>query len=125
MNIERLLTNVCSNDLDKSKEFYVSLFNFDVDYDSDWFVHLISKGKELELGLISETSEIVPKQAKGKISGVYLTFVVESVDELYLKAKRLEISILQTPENTPYGQKRMIVVAPEGTVCDVSSPTSA
>jgi len=32
MNIDRLLTNVCSKDLEKSKEFYVSLFNFNIDY---------------------------------------------------------------------------------------------
>jgi len=125
MNIERLLTNVCSKDLEKSKEFYVSLFNFNIDYDSDWFVHLRSTGSGLELGIISETSEIVPEQAKGESSGVYLTFVVESVDELFLKAKRLKLNILQAPLTTPYGQKRMIVLAPEGTVCDVSSPSPA
>jgi len=125
MNIERLLTNVCSKDLESSKKFYVSLFDFNIDYDSDWFVHLISTGKELELGIISEASEIVPEQVKGQSSGVYLTFVVENVDELFLKAKSLKLNILQAPQNTSYGQKRMIIMAPEGTVCDVSSPKSA
>jgi len=122
MDIERLLTNVCSKDLEQSKNFYVSLFDFEIAYDSDWFVHLMSKRKNLELGIISETSELVPKQVRGPSSGVYITFVVDSVDTVYSKAQNLNMNILQPPEQTPYGQKRMILLAPEGTVCDVSSP---
>lgn len=88
-------------------------------------MHLTSEGKELELGIISRASEIVPEQARGSCSGVYLTFVVENVDKLYIKAKTLGITIVQQPTQTPYGQKRMILIAPEGTVCDVSSPSHA
>ncbi len=122
MQVKRLLTNVCSQDLESSKGFYTSLFAFRVEYDSDWFIHLISEGKELELGIILEDHEAVPTQVRSKISGVYLTFVVEDVDALYGKAKLLGCEISQSPENTFYGQRRMLLVAPEGTVCDVSSP---
>lgn len=125
MTLKRLLTNVCTNDLDQSKAFYVSLFDFSIEFDSDWFVQLKSKGTALELGIISARSEIVPKQAKGTSSGVYITFVVENVDEQHSRAKNLNYNIVQEPQLTPYGQKRMIVVAPEGTVCDVSSPSTA
>ncbi len=125
MEIKRLLTNICAKDLEESKKFYTSLFSFNVDYDSDWFVHLISEGRELELGIILEQHEIVPAEAQGSVSGVYLTFVVEEVDALYQKAKELGCNIQQPPEITFYGQKRMLLVAPEGTVCDVSSPTKA
>ena len=125
MEIKRLLTNICTKNLEESKKFYTSLFSFNVDYDSDWFVHLISEGRELELGIILEQHEIVPVEAKGGISGVYLTFVVEDVDDLYQKVKELGWNIQRPPEITFYGQKRMLLVAPEGTVCDVSSPTKA
>jgi len=125
MEIKRLLTNVCSKDLESSKKFYTSLFSFKVDYDSDWFIHLISEGRELELGIISENHEVVPTEARGGISGAYLTFVVEDVDLLYQKAQKLGCNILQPPEITFYGQSRMLLTAPEGTVCDVSSPTKA
>jgi uncharacterized glyoxalase superfamily protein PhnB len=125
MEIKRLLTNVCSKNLEESKKFYTSLFLFKVDYDSDWFIHLISEGRELELGIVLEQHEIVPSEAQGSASGVYLTFVVEDVDALYQKAKELGCNIQKSPEITFYGQKRMLLVAPEGTVCDVSSPTKA
>ncbi len=124
MKIKRLLTNICSQNLEQSKKFYTSLFAFKVDYDSDWFIHLISEGRDLELGIISENHEIVPAQTRGSISGVYLTFVIEDVDSFHQKAKSLGYEILQSPEMTPYGQKRMLLVSPEGTICDVSSPTN-
>ena len=122
MKINRLLTNVCSKNLDESKHFYTSLFEFKVDYDSDWFIHLISEGRQLELGIIAANHEVVPIKARGRTSGVYLTFVVEDVDELYIKAQKLKFEIIQSPETTDYGQNRMLLAAPEGTVCDVSSP---
>jgi len=123
MEIKRLLTNICSTDLESSKMFYTSLLDFTIDFDSEWFVHLVSVGRELEIGLILEGHEIVPEQVRGNIKGCYITFVVENVDSIYIKAQALSYKIIQSPEQTPYGQKRMLIEAPEGTVCDVSSPT--
>ena len=122
MEIKRLLTNICSADLDASKQFYTSLFAFDVRYDSDWFVHLCTEKTDLELGLIRDRHEIVPAEASGAISGVYLTFVVADVDLLYDQCLTSGYQIIQAPQPTPYGQKRMLLRAPEGTVCDVSTP---
>ena len=122
MKIDRLLTNICSTDLEKSKLFYTSLFSFTVDYQSDWFIHLISQGSELELGILSESHEIVPERVRGTKSGIYLTFVVEDVSSVFQKAQKLSYEILQAPEDTFYGQKRTLIVSPEGTVCDVSAP---
>jgi len=45
------MTNICSDDLAKSRDFYTKLFDFNVDYDSDWFVHLIPP-----FGVVSPTS---------------------------------------------------------------------
>lgn len=125
MKIDRLLTNVCSENLEESKLFYMSLFSFKVDYDSDWFVHLVSEGRELELGIIAQNHDVVPDEVKGKIVGAYLTFVVENVDKCFNQCHELRYEVIQEPEITPYGQKRMLVVAPEGTVCDISSPNKA
>lgn len=122
MKIQRLLTNLCSTNLQDSKSFYTSLFAFRVDFDSDWFVHLISEGRELELGIIDQNHDVVPKPVRQKVSGMYLTFVVEDVEALHHKAIKLGYEIAQPPKATEYGQNRMLLVAPEGTVCDVSSP---
>ncbi|GLR72622.1 VOC family protein [Agaribacter marinus] len=123
MEIQRLLTNIVTTDLEASKQFYTTLFSLNVSYDSDWFVHLVSLESKLELGLVNQDHDIVPAQVKSKVSGMYLTFVVEDVEAVYTALQSLTYEILQTPESTFYGQKRMLVLAPEGTVCDVSSPT--
>lgn len=125
MKINRLLTNICSDNLTASKNFYTKLFNFKVDYDSDWFVHLISKNKNLELGLIDRTSEIVPNAYRSAPNGFYITFVVDNADELFETAKSAGFEILEEPSATFYGQRRLLLQDPDGTLVDVSSPIPA
>ena len=122
MKINRLLTNLCSADLAASKAFYTSLFGFEIAYDSDWFVQLLSPDTGLELGLIVTGHEIVPAGVAQKAGGVYLTIVVDSVDAVYAKAQQLGIPVEQAPELMSYGQKRMLLLSPEGVMLDVSSP---
>jgi catechol 2,3-dioxygenase-like lactoylglutathione lyase family enzyme len=122
MKINRILTNLCSQNLDESTEFYTSLFEFKVDYDSDWFVHLISEGRELEIGIIQSNHDLVPEEFRGKPSGMYITFVVDDAMAIYEKAKDLGIDIVKEPELTFYGQKRVLLKDPAGVLVDVSSP---
>ena len=122
MKIDRMMTNICSDNLAESRDFYVTLFDFNVDYDSDWFVHLISKDKQLELGIISRTSEIVPKGFQNGPKGFYITFVVESADAVYEIAKKNGLEIMAEPEETFYGQRRLLLKDPNGALVDVSSP---
>lgn len=116
------MTNICSDRLPESRDFYTTLFDFDVDYDSDWFVHLISKDKQFELGIISQTSEIVPDGIEGNPMGFYVTFVVDDVDEVFETAKRANALVVKEPTNTFYGQRRLLIKDPAGAIVDVSSP---
>lgn len=125
MRINRLLTNLCSDNLEESKVFYTSLFDFAVDYDSDWFVHLISEGQALELGLMQLTHELVPEEYRGKPTGMYLTLVVDDVMAIYENARKLGYNVLKEPELTFYGQKRLLLVDPGGVLVDVSSLDNA
>lgn len=120
--INRLMTNICSDNLAASRDFYTKLFDFQVDYDSDWFVHLISNDKQLEVGIISRTSEIVPQGISGAPKGFYMTFVVDNANEAFDIAKREGFDILSGPEDTFYGQRRLLLRDPGGAVVDVSSP---
>lgn len=120
--LNRLLINICSDNLPKSKEFYIKLFDFQVDYDSDWFIHLISKDKNLELGIIDRTNDIVPKDVQNRPQGFYITFVVDSADELHTIAKQEKFDIVSEPSDTFYGQRRLLLKDPNGTLVDISSP---
>ena len=122
MKINRIMTNICSDRLQESKNFYVKLFDFNVDYDSDWFVHLISNDKQLELGIIDRKNEIVPEEARNRPQGFYVTFVVDNADQLFEIAKTENFDILEPPVDTFYGQRRLLLKDPDGTVVDISSP---
>lgn len=122
MQINRLLTNICSADLAASKAFYTSLFEFTLAYDSDWFVQLQAPGTGLEIGLIAKTHDIVPEGVAVEAGGMYLTIVVDDVHTVFARAQESGIAIRQAPELMPYGQKRMLLQSPEGVMIDVSSP---
>ncbi len=120
--INRLMTNICSDNLPESRDFYTKLFDFRIDYDSDWFVHLISEDQQLELGIIDRTHDIVPKGYQNRPQGFYVTFVVENVDEIFAVAQREAFEIVEAPSDTFYGQRRLLLKDPNGMLVDVSSP---
>lgn len=120
--INRIMTNICSDNLAKSRDFYTKLFDFNVDYDSDWFVHLISKDKKLELGIIERTNEIVPNGFQNNPQGFYVTFVVDNVDEIFKIAESEKFEIISEPTDTFYGQRRLLLKDPNGALVDISSP---
>lgn len=120
--INRIMTNICSDKLKESKEFYSTLFDFNVDYDSDWFIHLISKDKQLELGIIDRNNEIVHKNFQHSPQGFYMTFVVDNVDELFKIAKSHKFEIIEEPADTFYGQRRLLLKDPNGALVDISAP---
>ncbi len=120
--INRLMTNICSKDLKTSRNFYVSLFDFNIDYDSDWFVHLVSKDRSLELGIILQSSELIPDEFQKNPQGFYITFVVENIDNVFQRATSKAYEIIREPHDTFYGQRRMLLKDPNGALVDVSSP---
>jgi catechol 2,3-dioxygenase-like lactoylglutathione lyase family enzyme len=123
MSFTRILTNICSDDLPGSRDFYVGLLGFKVGYDSDWYVQMKSPHNAgLELGIISRTSEIVPKAFQTLPTGMYVTFVVPDVDAVFKVAQRMKLTILQEPKNEFYGQRRFLLTDPNGCLLDICSP---
>lgn len=119
----RILTNICSDDLQKSKDFYVELLGFNVKYDSDWYVQLCSpENSEIEYGIIQRSHELVPIEYQNSPTGMYVTFVVSDVDVTYGKALNMGLAILQEPRNEFYGQRRFLVKDPNGCLVDICSP---
>ena len=119
----RILTNICSDDLSASKDFYVELLGFNVKYDSDWYVQLCSsENSEIEYGIIKRNHELMPSEYQKLPNGMYVTFVVPDVDVIYKKALEMHISIIQEPRNEFYGQRRFLTKDPNGCLIDICSP---
>ncbi len=119
----RILTNICSDDLPKSKAFYVELLGFKVKYDSDWYVQLCSpEDSDIEYGIIQRDHELIPKEYQQTPNGMYVTFVVDDVDAVYDNAVNMNIPIIQKPRNEFYGQRRFLAQDPNGCLIDICSP---
>ena len=54
--------------------------------------------------------------------GFYITFVVDNVDDVFLTAQSEKMNIISEPTDTFYGQRRLLLKDPNGTLVDVSSP---
>ena len=122
----RILTNICSDNLPESKQFYIELLGFNVKYDSDWYVQLCSpEDPDIEYGIIQRDHELVPETYRNSPNGMYVTFVVEDVDATYKKAMDMNLEILQEPRNEFYGQRRFLTKDPNGCLIDICSPWQA
>jgi len=125
MSFSRILTNICADDLAASRDFYVRLLGFKIKYDSDWYVQLGSaEHLGLEFGIIKRTQDLVPSAFQTMPSGMYVTFVVPNVDEVYKTAEAMGAHLIQEPRNEFYGQRRFLVLDPAGCLIDVCSPWS-
>ena len=119
----RILTNICSEDLQKSERFYVDLLGLTVKYDSDWYIQLsVPDNPEIEYGIILRSHELVPAEYQQQPTGMYVTFVVKDVDEVFEQAKSMGIEIIQAPRDEFYGQRRFLVKDPNGCLLDICSP---
>ena len=125
MSFSRILPNICSDKLPESRDFYVAFLGCTVKYDSDWYVQLASpENPDLEFGLIRRDHELIPTQCQTQPTGFYITFVVPDVDAIYQKAVSQKLEILQPPRNEFYGQRRFLIVDPNGCIVDICSPFS-
>lgn len=119
----RILPNICSVDLQKSKTFYVELLGLMVKYDSDWYIQLCSPlNAEVEYGIIKKDHELVPTRYQNNPTGMYITFVVSDVEQTYKKALEMGLPIIQAPHDEFYGQRRFLTEDPNGCLIDICSP---
>ena len=118
----RCFSSTLSTDLPRARDWYISLFGFQVVFDSDWFVHLQDPEHELlEIGLIARDHEIVTDAMAKQPTGGLITLLVDDVDEVHRAATEAGVEILEPPRNLFYGQRRMLILDPDGQIVDVSS----
>jgi PhnB protein len=122
MSIRRAFVCIFSNCLAETRDFYVSLFGWRVGFDSDWFVHLqATDNASIELGIVRRDHEIVPQAFAAAPTGVMVTLVVPDVDDVHRLVLERGIDVVEAPRNLFYGQRRMLLRDPNGTLVDVSS----
>jgi len=119
--LQRSFPTILADDLPAVRDFYTSLFGWEVGYDSDWFVSMQAPSSELlELGVLKRDHELVPGRFR-TAGNAMVVLVVDDVDALHEKAKAAGHEVVEPPRDLFYGQRRMLLVDPAGTMVDVSS----
>jgi catechol 2,3-dioxygenase-like lactoylglutathione lyase family enzyme len=121
--IRRTMYNIAADDIGAVRDFYRDLLDMEVIYDSDWYVVLVPRGgPRFEIGIIARDSDVTPAVAMRPPGGGYLTFVVEEVLVAFEQARTMGAEILEPPTDLFYGQRRLLLRDPAGTIVDISSP---
>jgi len=118
-----MLTNLLTDDFASTKQLFIDLLDFSVEFEADWFISLVGP-EGSKVGVMLRTSEFIPKAYQKPAQGVMITLVVDNVERYFDKARKLGLNILEEPKDLPYGQRRLLLIDASGALIDVSSPTA-
>jgi predicted enzyme related to lactoylglutathione lyase len=104
-------------------QFYQNLLGLRRAGDFGWFILLADDALPgFELGILDKDHEVAPKTGSDASAGVLLTFVVADVAAIHRQAVALGVKVVEPPRDMPYGQRRLILRDPAGTLVDISAP---
>ncbi|MEU9831037.1 VOC family protein [Streptosporangium sp. NPDC048047] len=123
MTVNRVVTNILSDRLPETRDFFARLLDLKVNFDEDWYVQLSPPDDpRLEVGIWRRDHELIPEAHRGSPAGTILTFVVDDVDAVHERALGMGCRIVSPPSDRFYGQRGFMVLDPNGLVVDVSTP---
>lgn len=115
-----LFPDICSNAIEESKEFYVSLLGFEPVFAIDWYVQLQSPtDKNVQIAFVRQDHDSVPAAFRQSPRGVIVTVEMDDVDTIYARAKRLDCEIMQELRDEAWGQRHFMVRDPNGLLLDL------
>lgn len=125
MHVMRIVPNVVSDEFSTSSDFYGSMFDMTVSVELDgWYLQLMAESDpRLNVGFLTPNHRLVGDgAAPATPSSVVVTVHVDDVDEAYARAQSLDAEIVVAIRNEDYGQRRFVVVDPNGVLLNVMSP---
>lgn len=114
---------IMTDEVARTAGFYVRHFDFDVVFESDWYVHLqSSRNPDVNLAVLDGHHETIPAVGRGKVFGLILNFEVEDPDAEYARAKAAGLPILLDIRDEDFGQRHFITADPAGVLIDIIKP---
>ena len=111
------------SDVAATASFYKTHFDFDVAFDSDWYVHLQSRhDPSVNLAILDGQHETIPAIGRGNSHCVILNFEVADVDAIAARCIKAGLPMLKTLRDEPFGQRHFITQDPAGNLIDVIKP---
>jgi catechol 2,3-dioxygenase-like lactoylglutathione lyase family enzyme len=120
MTITSIFPDICSDDLAASRDFYVTLLELEVVWESEWYVLLAVEGApHLQLAFVAREHDSVPASGRRHPSGVLITIDVDDVGAVHTRAQANGVHIEQSLRDESFGQRHFIATDPNGLLVDI------
>lgn len=115
ISIRRIVPNIYSNDVQKSKQFYTAFLGMELAMDMEWILTFVSKeNPTAQLSIFKND-----KKTALNNSAVFLSIEVSDVDKLYERAQKQNWEIVYPITNEAWGVRRFFVKDPNGATINV------
>ena len=108
------------NRLDTARHYYTEHFSFDIAFENEWYLHLVTAAG-IQIGFMlpeqATQPEIFHPAYPGQ--GVIFSFEVEDVDNAYGYAQEHHLQIVLSLRSEEWGQRHFCVEDPNGIHLDV------
>ena len=111
---------ICAGNVAESRDFYRGLFDFDVLFDSGWYVQLAGASDPTrQIGIVDRDHGSVPAAFRNRPSGVIISIELDDVDAVPVAAVAAGHEIVMEPRSEDFGQRHFMTVDPDGALVDV------
>lgn len=112
---------VTSADVPAAAAFYRDALGFATTYESDWYVSL--RLGAFELAILDHAHPTIPEGYRNPPRGVILNLEVDDVDAVHARLTgELGMTTALSLRDEDFGQRHVIVAAPDGVLLDVIQP---
>ena len=122
----RLNAGIITNNLEKTKDFYTKILDFQIVWESDWFILLATPNGADTISFLMPnhpTQGIDQFRNNYNGSGVYLTIEVEDVDDLYKRIKKKDVEFALEIRTEEWGDRHFAIIDPNNIGIDFVTHT--
>lgn len=111
MKIKRIDVTFSTEKLQESKDFYMKHFGFELAFESNWYIELVTPKRDAGI------SFTLPEREEGEFfngRGCILSLEVDDVDAEYKRLKKEGLLIYQEIQEKPWGERSFVIDDPNG-----------
>ena len=112
------------NNLDNAKSFYVNNFGFNVAFQNEWYLHLVSEsGIQIAFMLPNQPTQPEIFRIKTNGNGFIFSLEVDDADQAYSQAINNSLDIVLDLRSEEWGQRHFVLKDPNGVYVDIVQST--
>ncbi|WIW71254.1 VOC family protein [Anaerosinus gibii] len=111
MKIKRIDVTFSTERLQESKDFYMKHFGFELAFESNWYIELVTPKRDAGI------SFTLPEREEGEFfngRGCILSLEVDDVDAEYKRLQKEGLLIYQEIQEKPWGERSFVIDDPNG-----------